>query len=114
MRVKCYSVRFRSFYQITPKAYKAESFNGRSCIIPASQVYDRDYEVFKSEAWWISAWILSRSCLQFSTKKEAWFDSETRDKLPRYIVEKHNPAFVEPVENNDIDALRSDKGETAH
>ena len=56
--IKCYSVRLESLVRISDKAYKATSYDGSSDIIPASQVFGRDYEVSKSEAWWFSAWIL--------------------------------------------------------
>ena len=46
-------------YSISPKAYKAVSFDGSSDIIPASQVFGQDHDVSKSDAYWISAWILA-------------------------------------------------------
>ena len=63
MRVKCYSVRLESFVSISDKAYKATCFDGTTDIIPKSQVFGRDWDVMKSEAWWISAWILEKKNL---------------------------------------------------
>jgi hypothetical protein len=97
MKVKCYSVRLQSLTQISGKAYKASSFDGSQDIIPASQVFGQDYEVTKSDAYWISAWILEKKSIQYSTKKEAWFDSETKLMLPSYTVTKHIPNRIEPV-----------------
>lgn len=96
MRTKCYSVRLQSLSRISAKAYKAKSFDGSEDIIPASQVFGKDYDVTKSDAYWISAWILEKKNIQYSTKKEAWFD-EHGNMLPSYHIEKHVPKRIEPV-----------------
>lgn len=106
MRVKCYSVRLSELRSISPKAYKATAFDGSSDIIPASQVFGRDFDVEKSDAYWISAWILEKKSIQYSWKKEAWFDADTRKMLPTYTVEKHNPERMEAKEENLINELR--------
>jgi hypothetical protein len=100
MKTKCYSVRLQSLVSISDRAYKATAFDGSEAIIPKSQVFGQDYEVQKSDAWWIASWILEKKELQYSTKKEAWFDSETGNMLPTYTVRKHKPTHVEPVESN--------------
>ncbi len=74
MKNKCYSVRLKSLVLITDKAYKAEGFDGSEAILPISQVFGRDLEVKKTKAYWISAWILEKKNLQYSTKKIGWFD----------------------------------------
>ena len=106
MKVKCYSVRLSELRSISPKAYKATAFDGSSDIIPASQVFGQDFDVEKSDAYWISVWILEKKSLQYSWKKEAWFDADTRKMLPTYTVEKHNPDKVEAVQSNSIEELR--------
>lgn len=60
MMTKCVSVRLDSLVSISDKAYKAVDFAGNEAIIPKSQVLARDYDVVKSDAWWISAWIMQR------------------------------------------------------
>ncbi len=107
MRIRCYSVRLASLEKISPLAYKAIAYDGSSDIIPASQVFGQDYEVEKSEAWWISAWILERKKLQYSIKKSAFFDRDTKRMLPNIIIEKHHPEKHEPIDNNIIDDLRA-------
>lgn len=107
MRTECVSVRLESLYSISEKAYKAVAFDGSEAIIPKSQVFGRDYDVIKSEAWWISAWILEKKELQYSDKKRAWFDNESRERLPDIIVEKHRPERVEPLDNNEIEELKA-------
>lgn len=76
MKTKCYSVRLESMTPISSKCYKAVAFDGSEALIPASQVFGKDYEVMKSEAWWISAWWLEKDdvSLQYSTKKCKWFN----------------------------------------
>lgn len=108
MRIKCYSVRLASLERISPLAYKAVAFDGSSDIIPASQVFGIDDDVIKSDAWWISAWILEKKSLQYSRKKSAAFDKDTRRRLPEIIIEKHHPTHVDPVADNAIDDLRAD------
>lgn len=72
-KTKYYSVRLESLISISPKAYKAIAYDGTSAIIPKSQVLGPDLEVQKSDAYWISAWILEKKDIQYSTKKVRWF-----------------------------------------
>lgn len=99
MKTKCYSVRLQSLRMISDKCYKAVAFDGSEALIPASQVFGPDYSVQKSDAYWISAWILGKKDLQYSSKKEGWFD-ENGNQLPTYHVEHHVPEKQTPVENN--------------
>lgn len=101
----CYSVRLESLVRISDKAFKATAFDGSSDIIPASQVFGRDYEVQKSDAWWIAAWLLEKKDLQFSSKKQAWFD-EAGNRLPDYHIERYEPSKVAAKENNIIVELQ--------
>ena len=105
MRTLCYSVRLESLVRISDKAFKATAFDGSSDIIPASQVFGMDYEVQKSDAYWISAWILEKKSIQYSGKKQAWFD-ENGHRLPTYTIERHTPEKVAPKENNEIQDLK--------
>ncbi len=105
MRVLCYSVRLSSLTYISDKAMKAVAFDGSEAILPRSQIFQQDYSVQKSEAYWISKWILEQKSLQYSTKKEAWFDSVTRKQLPTWKIEKHIPEKKEVLENNNIKEL---------
>lgn len=105
MRTLCISVRLESLVRISDKAFKATAFDGSSDIIPASQVFGRDYEVTKSEAYWISAWILEKKSIQYSGKKQAWFD-ENGHQLPTYTIERHQPEKREAKENNEIKSLK--------
>lgn len=104
MKTLCYSVRLESLVKISDKAYKATSFDGTTDIIPASQVFGQDYEVIKCEAYWISAWILDKKNIQYSSKKKAWFD-ENGHQLPTYIVERHTPERQKAKDNNVINEL---------
>lgn len=106
MRVKCYSVRLQSLGSISARAYKATDFAGNSDIIPKSQVFGQDWEVTKSDAYWISAWILEKKSIQYSRKKEAYFDSETGRRLPTVTVTHHTPERVEPKDSNIIERLK--------
>lgn len=105
MRTKCYSVRVESMRKISDKAYAVRSFDGSEDIIPVSVVFGHDYEVQKSEAYWIAAWILPKKDIQWSNKKQAWFD-EHGNRLPDYTIEKHKPTKVEAKENNEINQLK--------
>ena len=76
MKTRCYSVRLESLVSVSDKAFKATAFDGSTAIIPKSQVFGQDFEVQKSDAWWIAAFILEKDdCkLQFSSKKVKWFN----------------------------------------
>lgn len=97
--MKCYSVRLESLVSISDRAFKAKAFDGSEAVIPKSQVMGSDTGVVKSDAYWITAWILERKSLQFSRKKEAWFD-ETGKMLPSYRIERHIPTPKDPVQSN--------------
>lgn len=105
MRTKCYSVRVKSITQISPKAYKVSSFDGGEDILPSSCIFGRDYEVQKSDAYWIASWILEKKSIQYSAKKVAWFDSDTRKMLPTQVIRHHVPGKVKVAENNEIKDL---------
>ena len=105
MRTLCYSVRLESLVRISDKAFKATAFDGSSDIIPASQVFGQDYEVQKSDAWWISAWILEKKSIQYSTKKQAWFD-ENGHIMPTYTIARHTPEKIEAKESNIIQEIK--------
>lgn len=93
MKTKCYSVKLQSFYRISDKCYKALDFNGNEDLIPASQYFGKDYEHTKSDAYWISAWILEKKNITYSDKKAGWFNPETYNIEPHYetIIEHHIP-----------------------
>ena len=74
MRTKCYSVRLQSLISISDKAYVATAFDGSEAVIPKSQVFGMDHEVNKSDAYWISCWILEQKKLQYSAKKSKWIE----------------------------------------
>jgi len=97
MKDLCYSVRLQSLTSISDKCCKAVGFNGSEALIPKQFVYEQDWDVSKSEAWWISTWILERKNIQYSSKKQAWFDRETGRQLPTYTFEKHVPEKVENI-----------------
>lgn len=94
MKTKCYSVRLQSLVRISDKAYKAIAYDGSEAILPESQVFGPDYDVQKSEAYWISSWILGKKDLQYSSKKVACFDGNG-NMLPSYTVTKHVPEKLE-------------------
>ena len=108
MKVKCLSVRLESLVRISDKAYSARAYDGSEAIIPASQVFGLDSEVEKSDAYWISEWILKQKSIQYSHKKEAWFDKDTGKLLPTFRIEKHKPTRMKPVESNEITSLKSE------
>jgi hypothetical protein len=102
-KVKCYSVRLESLISISEKAYKATAFDGTTAIIPKSQVFGQDYDVQKSDAYWISSWILEQKELQYSSKKESWFEKELSHasnegvEIERHIPEEKEALEVEPI-----------------
>lgn len=66
-------MRLQSLTPISNKAYKATAFDGSTAIIPKSMIIEPDFEVEKSDAYWISAWILEKKELQYSRNKVKWF-----------------------------------------
>lgn len=99
MKTKVVSVRLQSLVSISDKAYKATAFDGSTAIIPKSQVFGDDFEVQKSDAYWIAEWILQQKDLQYSDKKIAWYNGDTGRLEPNIvtIIEKHIPERKEPV-----------------
>lgn len=105
MKTKCYSVRLKSLIPISDKAYKAEYFDGSTDIIPSSQIFGKDFDVKKSDAYWISAWILEKKNIQYSDKKEAYFN-EKKVMIPDFQVYRHIPEHKEPLKDNSIESLK--------
>lgn len=99
MKTKVLSVRLQSLVRISDKAYKASGFDGSEDILPVSQVFGRDYDVQKSDAYWIAAWILEKKNLQYSDKKIGWYNPTTGRVEPNITitVEKHIPSRKQPV-----------------
>lgn len=104
--ILCASVRLDLMVKISDKAYKAYDFNGNEDIIPASMVFGQDYEVQKSEAWWIAEWILEKKSIIWSGKKTAWFNKETGKMVPQISIEKHVPEKRAALDSNEIDELK--------
>lgn len=104
MKTKCYSVRLCSLTAISNKCFKAVAFDGSEDLIPASQVYGPDNDVQKSEAWYISAWILEKKNIQYSTKKERWFD-DNGNILPTISVEHHKPQKKQAINTEPLKQL---------
>lgn len=99
MRVKCYHVKLESLVSISDKCYKARSWDGREDLIPKSQVIDYD-----CNGYWISAWILERKNIQYSSKKEAEFMQKGNywQRLPKIEIIKHVP---KKIENYDVQVV---------
>jgi len=91
---KCISVRLESFDQISPKCYLAIAFDGSEALIPASQYFGQDYDVSKSEAHWITEWILEKKELQYSRKKTTIFTKDGRN-IGNITIEHHTPKKLE-------------------
>lgn len=106
-KTKCISVRLSALVSISDRAYKAIAFDGSEAIIPKSQVFGQDFEVQKSEAYWISEWILDKKELQYSTKKIAWFNHDSCTIEPNFstIVEKHKPNKINNINVKPIKIL---------
>lgn len=94
-KTKCYSVRLQSLVSISDKAYKATAFDGSEAIIPKSQVFAQDYDVQKSDAYWISAWIMEQKDIQYSTKKVGWWNPDKGRIEANIVVEHHKPKKVD-------------------
>lgn len=105
MKTLCYSVRLESLVSISDKAYLAKCFDGSSDIIPKSQVFGFDTQTQKSDAYWISAWILQKKNLQYSGKKARYFE-KPNVMLDSVEISKHKAVKMEPVKDNIINNLK--------
>lgn len=89
---KAISVRLESLVSISDKCYKATAFDGSEALIPKSQVFGQDWDVTKSDAYWISEWILSKVSLQYSPKKWTIFSKDGRNigqiELTHHVPQK--------------------------
>jgi len=90
---KCYSVRLVSLRSISHICYKAIGFDGSEALIPKSQVFGQDYEVVKSDAYWITSWILEQKSLQYSRKKWTMFNKDGKN-IGAIEFEHHKPKKV--------------------
>lgn len=89
---KYISVKLKSLVSISEKCYKATCFDGSEDLIPKSQVFGVDYSSQKSDAYWISEWILSKKNLQYSYKKWTYITKDGRNvgqiEFKHHIPEK--------------------------
>ena len=91
---KCYSVRLESLVSISDKCFVATAFDGSEALIPKSQVYGQDYDVSKSDAYWITAWILDKKPeLQASLKKWTNF-SKAGKNIGQIEFTHHTPKKI--------------------
>ena len=106
-KTKCVSVRLSALVSISDRAYKAVAFDGSEDIIPKSQVFGQDFDVQKSEAYWISEWIMQQKNIQYSNKKIGWFNHNTKSIEPSFntIVEKHIPKKIKNINVKQIKEL---------
>ncbi|KUJ56464.1 hypothetical protein [Chryseobacterium aquaticum] len=109
-KVKVVSVRLKNLTEISEKCYKAEDWQGNSGFIPKSQVFGKDHEVQKSDAYWISHWFAIKEdfTLMISLKKIGWYNINSGKIEPNYdiTIEHHIPEKINPVENNTIPKLK--------
>ncbi len=103
MKTKCYSVKLKNLDSISEKAYLAIAFDGSQEVIPKSQVFGVDHEVVKSDAYWISCWILKQKNLQYTTNKAGWYNPSTGKIEPHFEVEHIKPNKIEFFENQPHD-----------
>lgn len=92
MKTKCYNVKLRSLKDISPKCFLATAYDGSEAFIPKSQYFGES-----GSGHWISAWILERKDLQYSTKKSATFNPYGQ-MVPEVTYKRHTPEQVEPVD----------------
>lgn len=102
----CTSVRIESIRSISEKAVVITAFDGSSDIFPKSVIFGYDNEVQKCDAVWIASWILQNKKLQYSGKKQAWFDDSGR--MVGTVFTKHVPTKINPLDNNEIPSLKSE------
>lgn len=105
MRSKCYKVRLKRLTSISDKAYLAEDFNGNKDVLPKSQVYCPDLAAGEDEeVWWISAWILEKKSLNYSTKGAKFYDTKSHRLTSTGSM--HVAAQVEPISDNSVEELK--------
>lgn len=102
---KCYSVRLDSLVSISDKCYLAKAFDGSESLIPKSQVFGQDYGVSKSEAYWISAWILQKKEIQYSIKKWTNFSKAGKD-IGQVEFTHHKPKKINKEVTHDASLTR--------
>lgn len=109
-KTKCYSVRLKNLTQISPKCHKAEDWQGNTFLIPDSQYFGKDYDVSKSDAYWIASWLIDKDdCpLVVSNKKEGWYNPKKGIVEPPIdiTIEHHTPEKINPLPNNTIKRLK--------
>lgn len=102
---RCYSVRLKSLRSISAKAYLAEDFSGNTDVIPKSQVFGFDFSVEKSDAYWISAWILEKKSITYSRKKWTNF-SKSGKNIGQVEFTHHVPKKLDKENINHDETLK--------
>lgn len=104
-KVLCISVRFKDLQPYSQKAFKADTWCGKSFFIPKAAYFGPDPEVQKSEAAWIAEWFMKKqtSGMLFSEKKKAWVDVQTWKTSPVIQIERHVPTPVDTTKTVSVD-----------
>jgi len=103
---KCYSIKLNSLISISDKCYLAKAFDGSEALIPKSQVYGQDYDVLKSDAYWITSWILDKKPeLQYSLKKWSYFSKDRRN-IGQIEFKHHIPKVINKKIKHDDSLIR--------
>lgn len=108
-KTRAISIRLKSLIEISPKCYKAEDWQNNSALIPKSQVFCQDYEVQKSDAWWVAEWFVLKEefKLMVSIDKRAWYNPATGKIEPNYDTEfeHHIPLALDKSKITHDDSL---------
>ena len=102
---KCFCIKAKSIVDISAKCLKVSDYNGNEELIPKSQVYGFS-DGGNTQSIWIAAWLVEKRSLNYSTKKEGWFDASGNNYCS--VTEKIIPEEVMPSEVEEITELLRD------
>jgi hypothetical protein len=113
--VKAISVKVKDLIDITPKAVKLITFDGREHIVPKSQVFGMDGVLSSdaSEAYIIAEFIVREKGIQHSKDNSVWVNRITGEykrttrwhKIANTIILKHVPVSKTPIQTDPDDEL---------
>lgn len=94
MRVVCHRVRLKELISISDKCYKAVCFDGKSDLIPKSQVYEIELTSKDILEVWLPEWILHQKKLQYSPTHKREYDKGTGKQIPKVEIIKNIPQKI--------------------
>jgi hypothetical protein len=95
-KTKCFSIKLKSIKEYSNQSFLITLWSGQQVFIPKSHVFGNDHEENKSEAHWISEWILNKKQVPIPDRRAGWYNHAIGRIEPCFstTIEHHTPKKI--------------------